>query len=41
MNLISFIWSLLGEFVIGLVSGLLGGSVSSFFTNISKFWKHL
>ncbi len=38
MSLIGFIWSLVGEFLIGLVSGLAGGSLQDV---LSRLWKHL
>lgn len=44
MSLIGFIWSLVGEFLIGLLSGLAGGTLQDVFkylSNISKFGRHL
>lgn len=41
MSLIGFIWSLVGEFLIGLFSGLAGGSLQDVFKYLSRLWKHI
>ncbi len=41
MNPLGFILSLGYEFLIGLFSGLAGGSLQDIFKYLSRLWKHI